>query len=234
MNKVDRVPSCGGNGGFRFRWFYRNRNLCVRPSEGGIWRTIATAIGAIPTMDKFGRVDVTGTSVQISKFFGRTWAKKFLAFQCCLSRIPKKGVLDMSLEGNWYNELNSSMKLEVNGNVITGVYTNAAGQATGDFKLYGVIEPSPVDSNQVLAWVVTWVRLSDGKNFHSVTAWSGQYQSIDQQEVLTTEWLLTSETDPNDDWASTMVGHDVFTRTVPASGTITKRLKLSAWSHPKG
>jgi hypothetical protein len=103
----------------------------------------------------------------------------------------------------------------------------------GDFDLSGVIEPSPKDTNQVLAWVVTWVRKTDQHNFHSVTAWSGQYQMIDEVETITAEWLLTVETTPDADWASTNVGQDVFTRTKPDAAAISKRLKLSSWSHPK-
>lgn len=145
----------------------------------------------------------------------------------------------MALDGTWYNELNSYLTIKTNGNVISGVYHNEAGQAKGDYNFIGVIEPAPLDSNQAIAWVVTWVRQSDNKNFHSVTAWSGQYQLIGNPqtgqpvETIVAEWLLTSETAPDADWASTNVGHDVFTRTPPTPAAVEARLKLTAWSHPR-
>ena len=139
----------------------------------------------------------------------------------------------MSINGIWYNELGSSMSVTINGNTISGTYSNAAGQAAGEYDFIGVLEPSPVNTNQALAWVVTWVRKADQKNFHSVTAWSGQYQLIQGIETITTEWLMTAETTPDADWASTNVGHDVFTRAKPSAETVSKRLKLSSWSHPK-
>jgi hypothetical protein len=145
----------------------------------------------------------------------------------------------MAIDGTWYNELNSSVNVQLNGNVISGIYHNEAGQAKGDYNFSGLVEPSPLDSNQAVSWVVTWVRLGDNKNFHSVTAWSGQYQLVNNpqtgqpMEVISAEWLLTSETTPDADWASTNIGHDVFTRTPPSSAAVVARLKMSAWSHPR-
>jgi hypothetical protein len=139
----------------------------------------------------------------------------------------------MPITGKWYNELGSSMEVALSGNLIRGNYSNAAGQAEGDYDYFGVVEPDPTGTNQAVAWVVTWVRKSDQKNFHSVTSWSGQYQLIHDRETITAEWLLTSETDPTDDWSSTTVGHDVFRREPPAKEFVERRLRLSAWSHPK-
>jgi hypothetical protein len=125
------------------------------------------------------------------------------------------------------------MEVVFSENSIRGTYTNAAGQAAGDYEFLGVIEPEPTGTNQAVAWVVTWIRKSDQKNFHSVTSWSGQYQLIDDNETITAEWLLTSETDPTDDWSSTTVGHDIFRREPPPAGFVERRLRLSSWSHPK-
>lgn len=145
----------------------------------------------------------------------------------------KKEIFNMPLTGKWFNELGSSMVISLSGNTIKGTYTNAAGSAAGDYDFLGVVEPAPTGTNQAVAWVVTWVRKSDKKNVHSVTAWSGQYQLIDDEETITAEWLLTAETDPADDWSSTTIGQDVFKRNPPVAKLVKKRLKLSAWSHPK-
>ncbi len=46
----------------------------------------------------------------------------------------------------------------------------------------------------------------------SVTSLSGQVQIIDGKEKIVTSWLLTTQTDEDDDWHSTLIGKDVFTR----------------------
>lgn len=147
----------------------------------------------------------------------------------------------MSLGGKWYNELNSSIDIQIGeDNTISGIYHNAAGAAKGDYNFTGVVEPVPPgDTNQAIAWVVTWVRLSDGAKFQSVTAWSGQYQLVKDNETnqtvekITALWLLTVETVPDQDWKSTQVGQDVFTRIPAHPETVKKHLDTSAWSHPK-
>jgi hypothetical protein len=138
----------------------------------------------------------------------------------------------MQLSGTWYNELKSSMTLAVNGNVLSGTYHNAAGSAAGDYDLYGIIDPDAAIPNRTIAWVVAWKRKSDGQNFNSVTAWSGQLQLLGTVPTITTEWLLTSATSPADDWASTKVGQDVFTQTPPSPELAELKTKRKAPSHP--
>jgi hypothetical protein len=133
--------------------------------------------------------------------------------------------------GTWYNELDSTMVLQVNSGALTGTYQSPKGAAPALQSLVGSIDPNPFDGSQVLGWVVRWVNVQ--KPIHAVTAWCGEYQIIDGDEFITTEWLLTSATDPDDDWASTLVGHDVFTRTKPQPDVVDLRSKLRAWSHPK-
>jgi hypothetical protein len=77
---------------------------------------------------------------------------------------------------------------------------------------------------------VAWV--NENGSSHSVTAWSGQLQLIEGQEVLTTIWLLTHETEPDQDWKSTLIGTDIFTRRSPTEGEIEKAAKQTTWSHP--
>ena len=137
---------------------------------------------------------------------------------------------NMSLEGVWYNELKSRMEIKIDKGRITGTYESAVGDAEKQYQLVGYIDPDPENVGTAIGWVVAWA--NGFKNAHSVTVWSGEYQVINGEEVITTEWLLTIETDPDDDWKSTLVGHDVFTRRLPLEETFAKRSKLRAWPHP--
>jgi hypothetical protein len=111
--------------------------------------------------------------------------------------------------GNWYNELGSVMKLQINGNNIVGTYHTLVGDAEGIYPLMGI---GDFDNHQseALGWVVSWN--NEFKNSDSVTVWSGQYQEKNEEDVILTTWLLTSESRPQDDWRSTLVGTDIFYR----------------------
>ena len=162
--------------------------------------------------------------------------------KACQSNSPPIGseAVARAISGKWYNELNSWMEIQVQGNILTGKYHGSAGPAGGDFKLSGVIDGSPMDSSQALAWVVTWIRSTDGQNFHAVTAWSGFYQRITNPKTratadsLAAQWFLTSKSDPGDPWPSTKVGHDVFFRAPTSEPMVQRRMKWSARSHPGG
>ena len=46
----------------------------------------------------------------------------------------------------------------------------------------------------------------------SVCAWSGQYQETDGKPKILTTWLLTSQTEPKNNWASVRVNKATFFR----------------------
>ena len=48
---------------------------------------------------------------------------------------------------------------------------------------------------------------------NSTTTWSGQWQKTRSGIRIFTTWLLTSQTEPKDNWKSTLVGKDTFYRT---------------------
>lgn len=136
----------------------------------------------------------------------------------------------MSLEGIWYNELGSAMELTVDGSSVFGTYHTAVGEAKGSYPLTGMIDTQSMEQNQAVGFVVAWKNESGSS--HSVTVWSGQFQSVEGQEVLTTTWLLTRETEPEQDWKSTLIGHDLFTREPPSMIEIERAIKRAGWSHP--
>jgi len=133
--------------------------------------------------------------------------------------------------GIWYNELGSQMQLNVSGNNVWGWYYSAVGKAVETYPLSGQINTQPFPSSTALGWAVAWT--NSYSNAHSVTAWSGQYQTIDSEEEIIAFWLLTDEmSDPNDDWEATQVGRDVFTRSKPSQAQIEKTRRRQAKSHP--
>jgi hypothetical protein len=132
--------------------------------------------------------------------------------------------------GLWYNELGSMMQLNVSGSNVWGWYYSAVGTAKATYPLSGQINTQPYPFSQVLGWAVAWTNAY--ANAHSSTSWSGQYQTVDGQEEIVAFWLLTSETQEQDDWEATLVGKDLFTRTKPADDEIVKARKRTAKSHP--
>ncbi len=136
----------------------------------------------------------------------------------------------MSVKGTWYNELGSMMNLEVNGASITGTYQTAVGSAEGTYQLVGSIDSDPTAGGEAIAWVVVWN--NQHLNSHSITAWSGQYQTIGEEEEISSLWLLTREEPSEDDWSSTLINQDIFTRTKPSETDILKAKKRKSPSHP--
>jgi hypothetical protein len=139
----------------------------------------------------------------------------------------------MPLEGTWFNELGSTMTIDAvtPGQPFTGSYQTAVSTtacAQGSFQLVGTCD-TDTDGTSV-GFVVAWV--NGNSNCHSITAWSGQLQIIGGQEEIVATWLLTMETDPGQDWASTLVGQDVFTRNPVAKETLTLKTQQKRHPHP--
>ena len=133
----------------------------------------------------------------------------------------------MNIEGKWYNELGSQVDFEIKGNLLSGKYQTAVGDASGIYLLTGQLNASQ-EVSQALGFVVVWQ--NEHKDSNSVTSWSGQAQEIDGEDVITTTWLLTSETEADEDWQSTLIGKDVFKREPQKL----KNIKKAAKPFPKG
>ena len=135
----------------------------------------------------------------------------------------------MNIAGTWYNELGSEMRLEADGASIVGLYKTGVGNAKGEYHLYGAMVP-PGTAGQAAGFVVAWVNQYGSSE--SVTSWSGQYQVINGHEEIVAMWLLTAEKLPSDDWKSTLVGRDTFTRTAPSPAQAEAHAHRYPWSHP--
>ncbi len=115
----------------------------------------------------------------------------------------------MNLNGKWFNELGSVMEITISNKNITGTYHTTVGNASGDYELVGQTD-NDEDESQSIGFVVLWNNSYGSSD--SITSWSGQAQVIDGEEKIVTTWLLTSETDEDDVWHSTLIGKDIFTR----------------------
>jgi avidin family protein len=131
----------------------------------------------------------------------------------------------MGLDGRWYNELGSSMVLHLgsDGRSLTGTYHSAVGQAVEQYDFVGRLDSDPRASTG-LGWTVSWE--NEKLNAHSVTTWSGQYRVVDGDEFIATTWLLTREGTADDEWESTLVGKDLFSRNPPAQAHVARTRAL--------
>lgn len=137
----------------------------------------------------------------------------------------------MNINGKWYNELGSVMNLTIAADgTVSGSYQTAVGDASGIYPLAGRTEVDVTNNDQNIGFVVSWWNSSG--NSHSVTAWSGQVQEVDGQQVMRTTWLLTSETQPENDWQSTLVNVDVFTRVQPSQETVNRAKRFGVSPFP--
>ena len=139
----------------------------------------------------------------------------------------------MGISGSWYNELGSQMDLNVdNKGSVTGQYWTAVGDATGRYPIVGWAERvAGQTGSTAVGWVVLW--LNAAGNSRSVTTWSGQYQIVNGEEHILTLWLLATETNPGDDWKSTLAGADIFQRTRPHASQVALRQARGPASHPR-
>jgi hypothetical protein len=127
----------------------------------------------------------------------------------------------MSILGLWYNELGSTLEItSASDGTLTGTYSSVVGDAQYTYTLVGRYDGDPNAGGQALGWTVMWQ--NQYGNSHSATSWTGQYQtnpSTGQEEIYTL-WLLVTEEPSQNDWASTNVGQDTFTRTQPDAKAI--------------
>ena len=97
--------------------------------------------------------------------------------------------------------------VDSNTGVFTGQYYSTVGEAEKFYILVGRYDTG--SATPTLGWTVSYH--NQYENAHSTCTWSGQYQCRSGTQTLSTTWLLTSQTEPSDNWKSTNVGFDVFT-----------------------
>jgi Avidin family len=139
----------------------------------------------------------------------------------------------MDLSGIWSNQLHSTVTLDDDSKGgLTGTIVCASGEFAGfDFPLVGFYDPAPRLTSTAVAFVTNWAN-SDA-NGHSVTAWSGQYDA--DTDTIVATWMLTAETgvDPTDEWHSTLIGQDHFSRENRVLSRPTAVASHHSSSHPR-
>jgi hypothetical protein len=113
------------------------------------------------------------------------------------------------VRGRWRNQLGSELDLRVDlAGELSGEYRTVTGAVAGQtFRVRGSCDPRPNDLPLAIGFVVDW------RQVHGATAWVGHY--FPEEDVIRVTWLMATETDSENDWRSTVIGHDVFRR-VPA------------------
>lgn len=109
------------------------------------------------------------------------------------------------MSGVWVNELGSTAYIQAHSKTgeLTGYYTTAVGNASGNYELRGSFQVDACDPT--FAFVVTWQNAASQSN--STTAWSGVFIN----GTLYTTWLLTSQVSSSADvWQATKIGSNVF------------------------
>lgn len=125
----------------------------------------------------------------------------------------------INLEGTWINEFGSTMEIasvDPKTGTFAGIYQSHTG-ATGVYNLTGItdIKPDPNVNSQTVAFAISWRNIEssgdeDGSNW--VSAFSGQVQIVDGRQQMTTTYLFQKNTNPSDNWGSTIVDKATFTR----------------------
>ena len=141
--------------------------------------------------------------------------------------------MSSQLDGDWYSELGSSMNLKTKSDgTLTGTYDSTVGDAKSRYPLAGRYDT--LTDRRSLGWTVTWVNEIHHTSM-STTCWSAQYQikPENQQPQILATWILTVQTTPGEDWNSTNLGFDVFTKNPPTLVQSTKAKQQGRISHPK-
>ena len=97
--------------------------------------------------------------------------------------------------------------VDPNTGTFSGLYYSAVGKAEKFYSLVGRYDTA--SDSPTFGWTVSYQ--NQYENAHSTATWSGQYQCVSGTPTLLTTWLLTSQTEPSDNWKSTNVGVNVFT-----------------------
>lgn len=114
------------------------------------------------------------------------------------------------LAGVWRNQLGSELVLHADGfGGLSGSFHTGTHRAEeGAAGVTGSYDTLTAGSDCVLAFTVKW------SEAHGFTVWAGRYRGGDG--TIQATWLMTVDSEPEEEWRSTVIGHDVFHRVAPA------------------
>ena len=117
------------------------------------------------------------------------------------------------LSGEWYSGVGSRLVLAVNGSTLTGHFQSTDNPGAPAQPVYGSVNPDTSLPNRALSFSVYWPKSS---NFAAaVTSYTGQYQAKggpSDTPQITSIFLLSTETEPKDNYKAVNVGFDIFER----------------------
>lgn len=128
----------------------------------------------------------------------------------------------VDITGVWQNEFGSLMNIEAvdaSSGIFSGIYSSSTG-ATGKYIFVGMtdVNPDPSVNSQTLSFSISWRDIGgDPTDAHWMSAFSGQLQIINGEKVITTTYLLQQDTDPSNNWGSTIIDKSTY---VPYTGDI--------------
>lgn len=129
----------------------------------------------------------------------------------------------INIVGTWQNEFDSIMTIEqvdMNTGIFSGTYQSDTG-ATGKYYVTGFTDtkPDPSVNSQVISFSILWRSFTGGNNEtqYWASGFVGQIQ-LDPHgtPVMTTTYLLQKNTNPADNWGSTVVAPSTFRQKVTA------------------
>jgi len=120
------------------------------------------------------------------------------------------------LDGKWYSSVKSSLDLKVEGSTLSGSFNSTEDHSPLSFPLVGVVDPDPSLPNRALSLAVSWID-KDTTKYRSVTSYTGQYHynGAKEKEAINTTFLMVDETTEANQYKSTYVGYDNFSRKKP-------------------
>jgi len=138
----------------------------------------------------------------------------------------------VGIGGFWYNQLGSTVELQVDGEGrLTGTMRSAVGAVDDPHSITGFYVAASQGGGGVVGFAVAW------HPTQSVTVWSGHFRPED--DAIAATWLLTGGPFSHSEWLSTIVGHDMFRRFPHsdelvewAASSIPDKMHESGWRFP--
>ncbi|KAF7297531.1 Avidin family protein [Mycena indigotica] len=133
------------------------------------------------------------------------------------------------LSGMWVNELMSTMNLTAHpSGWLNGWYNSAVGNAQNSYALAGRFDTAPPgEANSTgitLGWAVAYQ--NSDRNAHSTAVWSGQFfaGASEWEDVIMTQWVLTTSSTLENNWGAARVGGNKFMRQQSGSEVETQQV----------
>mmetsp|Transcript_23345 Transcript_23345/g.39867 ORF Transcript_23345/g.39867 Transcript_23345/m.39867 type:complete len:213 (+) Transcript_23345:45-683(+) len=117
------------------------------------------------------------------------------------------------LEGNWINQMGSTVELTTSNGILSGFYIspNAGDAGNTSYVLSGTYYDDSDSSS--FGFTVSWINSADD-NLNTTSVWAGHIMkgNEDDSYILRTYWLMIESTPWVYAWESTMMGQDTFFR----------------------